>query len=73
MVAGFEALPSAARVSANPNDLGEEHGHRALRVVGKGTRIVLLPLPPAVGRAIDRRVPTGPSMLLSVVHRLAET
>jgi site-specific recombinase XerD len=73
----FEALLSAARVSANPNDfalvamlgllglrifeatgadiddLGEEHGHRVLRVVGKGTRIVLIPLPPAVGRAID--------------------
>jgi integrase/recombinase XerD len=73
----FEALLSAARASANPNDfalvamlgllglrifevtsadiddLGEEHGHRVLRVVGKGTRIVLIPLPPAVGRAID--------------------
>jgi integrase/recombinase XerD len=73
----FEALLSAARVSANRNDfalvamlgllglrifeatganiedLGEEHGHRVLRVVGKGTRIVLIPLPPAVGRAID--------------------
>jgi len=37
-------------------DLGEEHGHRVLRVTGKGTRIVLVPLPPAVGRAIDRAV-----------------
>ena len=44
-------------------DLGEEHGHRVLRVVGKGTRIVPVPLPPAVGRAIDRSVDgrvTGP-------------
>ena len=32
----------------------EEHGHRVLRVCGKGTKIVLVPLPPAVGRAIDR-------------------
>jgi GrpB protein len=24
-------------------DLGEEHGHRVLRVCGKGTKIVLLP------------------------------
>jgi integrase/recombinase XerD len=71
----FEALLSAARQSANPNDfalvamlgllglrifeatgadihdLGEEHGHRVLRVVGKGARVVLVPLPPAVGRA----------------------
>ena len=37
-------------------DLGEEHGHRVLRVVGKGTRVVLVPLPPAVGRAVDRAV-----------------
>jgi integrase/recombinase XerD len=74
----FEALPTAARESANPcdfalvamlgllglrifeatsadiADLGEEHGHRVLRVCGKGTKVVLVPLPPAVGRAIDR-------------------
>src|SRR5271165_6594292 len=29
-------------------DLGEEHGHRVLRVCGKGTKVVLVPLPPAV-------------------------
>ena len=37
-------------------DLGEEHGHRVLRVCGKGTKVVLVPLPPAVGRAIDRAI-----------------
>jgi integrase/recombinase XerD len=37
-------------------DLGEEHGHRVLKVHGKGDRIVLVPLPPAVGRALDRAV-----------------
>jgi integrase len=42
--------------SADISDLGEEHGHRVLRVCGKGTKIVLVPLPPAVGRAIDRAV-----------------
>ena len=47
-------------------DLGEEHGHRVLRVCGKGTKVVLVPLPPAVGRAIDRAVGTktrGPILL----------
>ncbi len=39
-------------------DLGDEHGHRVLRVCGKGTKVVLVPLPPAVGRAIGRA--TGP-------------
>jgi integrase/recombinase XerD len=37
-------------------DLGEEHGHRVLRVRGKGSKIALVPLPPAVARAIDRAV-----------------
>ena len=35
-------------------DIGEEHGHRVLRVVGKGSKAVLVPLPPAVGRVVDR-------------------
>jgi integrase/recombinase XerD len=39
---------------ANIADLGEEHGHRVLRVCGKGSKVVQVPLPPAVGRALDR-------------------
>ena len=48
-------------------DLGEEHGHRVLRVCGKGSKVVLTPLPPAVGRAIDRAVGdrTGGPILLN--------
>jgi len=49
-------------------DLAEEHGHRVLRVCGKGGRVVLVPLPPAVGRAIDRAVSgrdSGPILLNS--------
>jgi site-specific recombinase XerD len=42
--------------SSTIDDLGEEHGHRVLRVPGKGTKLALVPLPPAVGRAIDRAV-----------------
>jgi integrase/recombinase XerD len=38
---------------ANIGDLGEEHGHRVLRV---HDRVVLIPLPPAVARALDRAV-----------------
>jgi integrase/recombinase XerD len=39
-----------------------------LRVCGKGTKIVLIPLPPAVGRVIDRAIGTrtsGPILLNS--------
>jgi site-specific recombinase XerD len=39
---------------ASIGDLGEEHGHRVLKVHGKGGKVVLVPLPPAVARAIDR-------------------
>ena len=73
----FEALLTAARLSADINDfaliamlgllglrifeacganiadLGEEHGHRVLKVRGKGDKTVLVPLPPAVARAIE--------------------
>ena len=41
---------------ANIADLGEEHGHRVLKVRGKGGKVVLTPLPPAVQRAIERAV-----------------
>ncbi|WP_211588866.1 tyrosine-type recombinase/integrase [Allorhizocola rhizosphaerae] len=47
-------------------DLGEEHGHRVLRVFGKGNKTIRVPLPPAVGRAIDRAVgdrTSGPILL----------
>jgi len=47
------------------SDIGEEYGHRVLRVVGK---VMLMPLPPAIWRSIDRSVgerdlmpPTGSS------------
>ena len=39
---------------ANVEDLGEEHGHRVLKVRGKGGKVVLTPLPPAVARSVDR-------------------
>ena len=76
----FEAMLTAGRDSANPNDfalvamlgllglrifeatgsdiaaLGEARGHRVLKVLGKGDKTALIPLPPAVGRAVDRAV-----------------
>src|SRR5690242_20906238 len=53
---GLLGLRIFEATSADIADLSEEHGHRVLRVCGKGTKIVLVPLPPAVGRAIDRAV-----------------
>jgi integrase/recombinase XerD len=39
-------------LSASIGDLGEEHGHRVLKVRGKGDKIVLIPLP-ASGSSSD--------------------
>jgi integrase len=63
---GLLGLRIFEATSADIADLGEEHGHRVLRVCGKGAKIVLVPLPPAVSRAIDRAVGSrvrGPILL----------
>jgi integrase/recombinase XerD len=70
---GLLGLRIFEATSADIADLGEEHGHRVLRVCGKGTKVVLIPLPPAVGRAIDRANGTrtsGPILLNSRGSRM---
>ena len=65
---GLLGLRIFEATSADIGDLGEEHGHRVLRVCGKGGKIVLVPLPPAVARAIDHAVSgrdAGPVLLNS--------
>ena len=47
---GLRGLRILEVTGANIADLGEEHGHRVLRVHGKGDKTVLVPLP---------RQPTG--------------
>jgi len=63
---GLLGLRIFETVTADIDDLREEHGHRVLRVTGKGGKVVLVPLPPAVGRAVDRAATnraTGPLLL----------
>jgi integrase/recombinase XerD len=58
---------------ANIADLGKEHGHRVLKVRGKGDKTVLIPLPPAVARAIDHAVEgrqQGPILRNTVGRRM---
>ena len=55
---GLLGLRIFEATGADIADLGEEHGHRLLRVCGKGTKVVLVLLPPAVGRAVDRAIST---------------
>ena len=65
---GLLGLRIFEATGSNVEDLGEEHGHRVLRVHGKGDKVVLVPLPPAVGRAIEQAVEertAGPILLTS--------
>jgi integrase/recombinase XerD len=53
--------------------LGEARGHRVLKVYGKGNKVALVPLPPAVARAVDRAVEgrqAGPILLNSAGRRM---
>ena len=51
---GLLGLRIFEATGTNIEELSEAHGHRVLRVHGKGDKLALVPLPPAVGRAIDR-------------------
>ena len=55
---GLLGLRVGEACAANIEDLGMEHGHRVLLVHGKGGKNILMPLPPAVARAIDLVVGT---------------
>lgn len=55
---GLLGLPIFEATSADIADLGEEQGHRVLRVCRKGTKVVLIPLPPDIG--LRERVPQFP-------------
>jgi integrase/recombinase XerD len=56
---GLVGLRIFEATGADIADLGEEHGHRVLCVCGKGAKVVMVPLPPAAGRAIDRATRPG--------------
>jgi site-specific recombinase XerD len=63
---GLLGLRIFEATGSNIEDLGEEHGHRVLRVHGKGDKVALVPLPPAVGRAVERAIDdrtTGPVLM----------
>ncbi len=51
---GLLGLRICEATGADIENLSEVHGHRVLKVHGKGGKVVLTPLPPAVARAIER-------------------
>jgi len=66
---GLLGLRIFETVGADIDDLGEEHGHRVLRVRGEGGKVVLVPLPPAVSRAVDRAAGDRPHGALLLNRR----
>lgn len=70
---GLLGLRIFEATGANIEHLGETHGHRVLKVCGKGAKVVLVPLPPAVARALDRAIgerQSGPVLRSRTGHRM---
>jgi integrase/recombinase XerD len=55
-VLGMLGLRCTEALSVNIEDLSEERGHRVLRVIGKGDKPALIPLPGPVAEVIDLAV-----------------
>ncbi|MFF5292205.1 tyrosine-type recombinase/integrase [Paractinoplanes globisporus] len=58
----------------NITDLGEQHGHRVLKIRGNGDKTAPVPLPPAVARAIEHAVDgrlQGPILRNTLGRRIA--
>src|SRR3954467_7337684 len=54
-------------------DLGFQRGHRTVTVLGKGSKLAVIPLPPRVARAVDHAAgdrPGGPLLLSRSGRRL---
>ena len=58
LLAGLREAPGRLRMRRQLT-LMQQHPPFVLRVCGKGTKVVLIPLPHAVGRAIDGQSATG--------------
>ncbi len=52
-VLGLLGLRIAEACNINIEDLSTERGHRTVTVLGKGSKLAVIPLPPRVGRAMD--------------------
>ena len=50
---GLLGLRVSEACSIDVDDLGMERGHRIVTVVGKGSKLAVIPLPPRVARALD--------------------
>jgi len=70
---GLLGLRVSEACGVNIEHLGSERGHRTVRVVGKGAKVAIIPLPPRVARALDAAAAdrtSGPILLSRSGERL---
>jgi integrase/recombinase XerD len=70
---GLLGLRVGEACSINIEDLAFERGHRTVTVLGKGSKLALIPLPPRVARAVDQAAgdrDAGPLLLSRSGRRL---
>ena len=70
---GLLGLRVAEACSINIEDLSTERGHRVVTVMGKGSKLAVIPLPPQVARAVDAAVgprSSGPLLLSQAGRRM---
>jgi site-specific recombinase XerD len=70
---GLLGLRVSEACSIDIEDLGADRGHRTVTVLGKGSKVALMPLPPRVARALDMAAgarSSGPLLLTRAGTRL---
>lgn len=53
---GLLGLRVSEALNLDVEDMGMSRGHRTLKILGKGSKLAFLPMPPPVGRAVDQAV-----------------
>ena len=70
---GLLGLRVAEACSISIEDLSAQRGHRIVTVVGKGSKLAVIPFPPRVARAVDVAAgerTSGPLLLTRAGHRM---
>ena len=70
---GLLGLRVSEACSIDIEDLGTDRGHRTVTVLGKGSKLALMPLPPRVARALDLAAAerlSGPLLLSQAGSRM---
>ena len=70
---GLLGLRISEACNINIEHLSQQRGHRTVTVLGKGSKLAVIPLPPRVGRAVDAAAgerTEGPLLLTRIGNRM---